>query len=71
MTYFCDNCRSDVETYDLFMMPMTATINGVEYKYVGRMARCTKCGGEISVPEIIDFNLSAISEVMKNGNDRA
>lgn len=71
MTYFCDNCRSDVETYDLFMMPMTATINGVEYKYVGRMARCTKCGSEIFVPEIIDFNLSAISEVMKNGNDRA
>lgn len=71
MTYFCDNCRSDIETYDLFMMPMTATINGVEYKYVGRMARCTKCGSEIFVPEIIDFNLSAISEVMKNGNDRA
>ena len=69
MTYFCDNCRSDIETYDLFMMPMTATINGVEYKYVGRMARCTKCGSEIFVPEIIDFNLSAISEVMKNGND--
>lgn len=69
MSYFCDNCRSDIETYDLFMMPMTATINGVEYKYVGRMARCTKCGGEIFVPEIIDFNLSAISEVMKNGSD--
>ena len=31
MSYFCDNCRSDIETYDLFMMPMTATINGVEY----------------------------------------
>lgn len=71
MAYFCDNCRSDVETYDLFMMPMTATINGVEYRYVGRMARCTKCGSEIFVPEIIDFNLSAISEVMKNENDRA
>lgn len=69
MTYFCDNCRSDIETYDLFMMPMTATINGVKYKYVGRMARCTKCGSEIFVPEIIDFNLGAISEVVENGND--
>ena len=71
MAYFCDNCRSDIETYDLFMMPMTATINGVEYKYVGRMARCTKCGCEIFVPEIIDFNLDSLRKVIENGNDRA
>lgn len=63
--YFCENCRNDMDQYDLFMEPMVINIDGVNYEYVGRTARCIECGSEIYVPEVMDFNLQAIDETKK------
>lgn len=63
--YFCENCRNDMDQYDLFMEPMVINIDGINYEYVGRTARCIECGSEIYVPEVMDFNLQAIDETKK------
>lgn len=63
--YFCENCRNDIDQYDLFMEPMVINIDGVNYEYVGRTARCIECGSEIYVPEVMDFNLEAIDIAKK------
>lgn len=63
--YFCENCRNDMDQYDLFMEPMVINIDGVNYEYVGRTARCIECGSEIYVPEVMDFNLEAIDIAKK------
>lgn len=65
--YFCENCRNDMDQYDLFMEPMVINIDGINYEYVGRTARCIECGSEIYVPEVMDFNLEAIDIAKKEG----
>lgn len=67
--YFCENCRNDMDQYDLFMEPMVINIDGVNYDYVGQTARCIECGSEIYVPEVMDFNLEAIDIAKKKGSD--
>lgn len=67
--YFCENCRNDMDQYDLFMEPMVINIDGINYEYVGRTARCIECGSEIYVPEVMDFNLEAINIAKKKGSD--
>lgn len=67
--YFCENCRNDMDQYDLFMEPMVINIDGVNYEYVGRTARCIECGSEIYVPEVMDFNLEAIDIAKMKGSD--
>ena len=54
-----------MDQYDLFMEPMVINIDGVNYEYVGRTARCIECGSEVYVPEVMDFNLQAIAETKK------
>ena len=63
--YFCENCRNDMDQYDLFMEPMVINIDGVNYEYIGRTARCIECGSEIYVSEVMDFNLEAIDIAKK------
>ena len=54
-----------MDQYDLFMEPMVINIDGINYEYVGRTARCIECGSEIYVPEVMDFNLEAIDIAKK------
>ena len=59
---FCEECRNDVE-YTVTEMPMVGTIKDVEYRYIGKEARCLCCDSIIYIPEIVDFNLNALYDV--------
>ena len=65
---FCEECRDDVE-YMVSSVPMTGTIKGKEYSYIGKEARCTDCGSFVFVPEISDANLQALYDVFRLEND--
>jgi hypothetical protein len=65
---FCEECRDDVE-YRISSVPMTGTIKGKEYSYIGKEARCTNCGSLVFVPAISDANLQALYDVFRLKND--
>ena len=65
---FCEECRDDVE-YRVSSVPMTGTIKGKEYSYIGKEARCTDCGSLVFVPAISDANLQALYDVFRLEND--
>lgn len=67
VTIFCEECRKPV-AYTVKTMPMTATIEGREYHYMGQEASCNDCGEPVYVPEIVDANLRALYDVYREEN---
>ncbi len=64
---FCEECRDEVE-YIVKKAPMTGTIKGVKYNYIGKEARCIACNTLIYVPEINDYNLKALYDAYRQNN---
>lgn len=64
---FCEECRDDVN-YVETTVPMTGTVKGNIYRYVGKAVHCTKCGSELFVPELSDFNLRTLYDVFRKEN---
>lgn len=57
---FCDSCGEGISEYITYGKILTGRIRGKEIRYLGNIAICTKCGGQISVPSIQDENLSTM-----------
>ena len=57
-----EECRRDVE-YTVTEMPMTGTIKGIEYNYIGKEARCISCNTRVYVQEINDSSLKALYDL--------
>ncbi len=64
---FCEECRDDVE-YTVAEVNMVGAIKGVEYYYDGKEARCPNCNNRIFVPEINDYNLTALYDAYRKKN---
>ena len=62
-----EECRKDVE-YTVTEMPMTGTIKGIEYNYIGKEARCISCNARVYIPEINDSSLKALYDVYRKEN---
>ncbi len=61
---FCEECRADV-AYTAVCVPMTETLKGKEYHYIGKEARCAVCGAPVYVPEIMDANLQELYRIFR------
>ena len=64
---FCEECRDDVD-YIINTVPMTGTIKGAEYSYIGKEAKCADCGAFLFIPELNDENLKALYDVYREKN---
>lgn len=67
-TVFCEECRDDVK-YTIKEKTMIGTIRGREYQYVGKEAKCSKCGAYVDVNEISEANLKALYDVYRKENN--
>lgn len=56
---FCEECGDDV-TYEIIELILQNELNGETYEYKGKKAICNKCGSEVYVAEIEDYNLEAL-----------
>ena len=56
---FCEECRESIHPY-IKSEKMSGKIKGVEYNYIGKIARCSKCNNEIYMPDINDYNLEML-----------
>ncbi|MCF0114651.1 MAG: hypothetical protein HUJ56_04805, partial [Erysipelotrichaceae bacterium] len=65
---FCEECRTEGGMYTISEVPMTSTIRGVEYKYMGKEVRCLNCNSYLYFPDIIDENLEALYKVYRKEN---
>jgi DNA-directed RNA polymerase subunit RPC12/RpoP len=57
MLRFCGECVQE--------KIKTKTIKGKEITYTGREAYCSKCGSEIFVPEVRNYNLKEIDKAYR------
>lgn len=64
---FCEECRRDVN-YEVSPMKLTGRIKDKVYHYIGKEAHCADCGAPVFVPEISDFNLSALYDAYRKEN---
>ncbi len=64
---FCEECRDDVE-YIVEEKEMVGIIRGVNYHYIGKLAKCVNCGAYVDVKEISEFNLKALYDVYRKEN---
>lgn len=53
---FCYTCNEE-NTYDVKIERVEAEMGGVEFSYQALVAYCSKCGEEMSVPEVNDLNI--------------
>lgn len=67
-TVFCEECRNDVN-YITSNIPMSGTIKGIRYQYIGKEAHCADCGALIHIPEINDYNLKALYDIYREQNN--
>lgn len=58
---FCIECRKETE-YLLQKRDMVKTIKDKSYKFEITVAVCMECGGEMSIPGLIDKNIQEIDE---------
>jgi len=65
---FCEKCKDDV-FYKVFEVNLSDKFKGKMYDYLGQRAVCNKCGSEVDVPEVRDFNLKAIYDAYRIKND--
>lgn len=67
-TIFCPECREDV-TFSVKDSDLTMPLKGEEYQIKGMVAYCDKCGAEIYVAEIEDYNLEQLYNEYRKAND--
>lgn len=58
-TAFCEKCRKMIIP-SINKEKRSGKIKGIEYFYIGKVARCGECENEIYIPEINDFNLEVL-----------
>ncbi len=58
-TDFCTQCRKNTE-YVLQKKPVMKAIKGKEYLFSTTTVICMECGGEMSIPGLIDINVQEI-----------
>ena len=56
---FCEECRESIHPY-IKSEKMSGKIKGIEYNYIGKIARRNKCNNEVYVPDINDHNLEML-----------
>lgn len=59
ITTFCEECRDDV-IYEVTEIILQNELYEEKYEYKGKKAICNKCGSEVYVAEIEDYNLEAL-----------
>lgn len=65
---FCEQCMDDIE-YDIVdNVPMSEALNGKEYHFFGKEARCRNCGESLYVSEINDYNLEMLYNEYRKEN---
>lgn len=62
---FCEECRSRVE-YSIKEELKIKTIKDKSVKYKGKVAYYNKCGSNIFVHEIRDYNLEMLEKAYEN-----
>lgn len=63
-TTFCEECRTDV-AYKEFEIMIQNELKCDIYEYRGKKAICDKCGSEVYVAEIEDYNLMALYDAYR------
>lgn len=58
---FCTECRRET-SYTLKKIKISQTIREKEYTFEITAAFCNKCGGEMGVPGLMDYNIKEIDE---------
>jgi len=58
---FCTRCRRE-RSYGLRVKETKKTIRDKEYLFKTTAAYCEECGGEVSLPGLIDLNIREIIE---------
>ena len=64
-TAFCEECRKIVIP-NINEEKRSGKIKGVQYFYIGKVARCRECGSEVYMSEINDFNLEKLYKEYEN-----
>lgn len=65
---FCTHCRKETE-YTLQKRDIVRTINGIEHTFSITVAICNECGEEMSLPGLIDKNISEFKEQIVMNKD--
>ena len=64
----CAECRNRV-SFRVIKKQMEHVIKGENYTYMGKEAYCSKCGAEVYVDDVIDFNLEKLYDAYRKEND--
>ena len=64
MLGFCEKCHDMVE-YCIREKKMTKNIKGKEIEYIGKVAICSKCGSEIFIADVRDYNLKMLDNAFR------
>lgn len=65
---FCEKCRDDV-FFTIKKEKLEGKIKGENYRYNGKTANCDKCGLQIYVAEINNYNLKSLYDVYRKDHD--
>ena len=64
-TAWCDVCHREVPFY-VRRVRYTGVAKGVKYRFRGKKANCGICGNNVSMPELITYNMKkALLESLK------
>lgn len=64
---FCEECRKDVDYIETEVI-MQNELKREMFEYKGKRAICEKCGSEVYVAEIEDYNLKALYDAYRKKN---
>lgn len=64
MLGFCEECRDMVECH-IKEKRMIKNIRDKEIEYIGKLVYCDKCGSEIFISEIRDYNLLKLDDAFR------
>lgn len=65
---FCTECRRETN-YTLKKIKINRTIREKEYTFEITAAFCNKCGGEMGIPGLMDYNMKEIDEQYRKASD--
>ena len=63
-TVYCEECRNDVN-YTVEEKEMVGKLLGKQYRYIGKEAKCNRCGAYLNVDEITEFNMNALYDAVE------
>ena len=64
---FCTECRRET-SYTLKKIKINRTIRENKYTFEITAAFCNKCGGEMGIPGLLDYNMKEIDEQYRYSN---